>query len=116
MENINNDKMKTNQDTYSTVNNYNNNIIDNSSKNYTFDFDSLFQKLRAQKNTNENIINEYQSNLLMIYYEKLRPLAKITLLKLLTSFWIKENFFMKKEINFMLIIFYIVIYIEIIQI
>ena len=83
MENINNDKMKTNQDTYSTVNNYNNNIIDNSSKNYTFDFDSLFQKLRAQKNTNENIINEYQSNLLMIYYEKLRPLAKITLLKLL---------------------------------
>ena len=49
MENVNNIKIETNQDGNLLINNYNINIIDNSSKNYCVDFDSLFQKLLTKK-------------------------------------------------------------------
>ena len=86
MENLNNNKIEKIQNGNSFINNYNINIIDNSSKNYGFDFDSLFQKLLSIKNKKENILNEYKCNLLMIYYRKVRPATQIQLIKLLYSF------------------------------
>ena len=86
MENINKDKFQSNQNDSLSTNNYNNNIIDNSSKKFIFDFDSLFKKLREKKNKDEIILNEYQTNLLMIFFKKIGALTKILLLKLLYLF------------------------------
>ena len=86
MENINKDKFQSNQNHSIDINNYNNNIFDISSKKYIFDYDSLFKRLLAQKNKDEIILNEYQSNLLMIIFKKLNPIVKILLLKLLHFF------------------------------
>ena len=87
MENINNNKISSNQNDTIAINNYNNIIIDYSSKNYIFDVESLYRKLSTQKNKNENIIiNEYHSNLLMLYLDDIKPVSKIFLLKLLFSF------------------------------
>ena len=63
MENINKDKFQSNQNDSLSTNNYNNNIIDDSSKKYIFDLESLYKKLREQKNKDEIILNEYQTNL-----------------------------------------------------
>ena len=86
MENINKDKFQSNQKDSLSTNNYNNNIIDNSSKKFIFDFDSLFKKLRELKNKDEIILNEYQTNLLMIFFKKIGALTKFLLLKLLYLF------------------------------
>ena len=86
MENINKDKFQSNQNHSIDINNYNNNIFDISSKKYIFDYDSLFTKLLAQKNKVEIILNEYQSNLLMIIFKKLNPIVKILIIKLLHFF------------------------------
>ena len=86
MENVNNIKIETNQDGNLLINNYNINIIDNSSKNYCVDFDSLFQKLLTKKNKKENILNEYYCNLLMIFYKRVNPPTQIELIKLLYIF------------------------------
>ena len=86
MENeINDNKIRTNKYDSLIINNYNNNIIDNNSKKYVFDFDSLYNKLML-KNKNEDKIYEYFCNLLMIYFKKVEPFIKINLLRLLYFF------------------------------
>ena len=86
MENeINDNKIRTNKYDSLIINNYNNNILDNNSKKYVFDFDSLYNKL-MRKNKNEDKIYEYFCNLLMIYFKKVEPFIKINLLRLLYFF------------------------------
>ena len=81
MENINNNKIQSNQNKIQSKNNYNNNIVDNSSKNYIFDFDSLFNNFMNQKNKDANVLNQYHCNLLMIYFDQILVDSKLYLIK-----------------------------------
>ena len=86
MENIKNNKIQSNENKIQSKNNYNNNIINNSSKNYIFDFDSLFGKFLDQKNKEANVLNQYHCNLLMIYFQKIFIDSKLHLIKFLYYF------------------------------
>ena len=86
MENINSNKIQSNQSEIQSVNNYNNNIIDNSSKNYIFDFDALFDKFLNKKIKNADVLNEYHCNLLMIYFKKILINSKLHLIKFVYYF------------------------------
>ena len=86
MENINNNKIQSNQNKIQSKNNYNNNIVDNSSKNYIFDFDSLFNNFMNQKNKDANVLNQYHCNLLMIYFDQILVDSKLYLIKFLFYF------------------------------
>ena len=86
MDNITTNTIKLNLNETQVINNYNNNIINNSSKKYSINLDSLYQKLKSQKNKDENDLNEYYCNFLMLYYKKIATLGKINLLKFLYVF------------------------------
>ena len=85
MENVINNKIQPDKNDSMIINNYNDNIIDNNTKKYIFDFDSLYLKL-MQKKKNENNINGYHCNLLMIFFKNVSPFTKINLLRLLYLF------------------------------
>ena len=86
IEDNNNNIDKSNQNQIQKKNNCpdNQNINEDNSENYIYDFDGIFQKLTKEKNK-PNRNNEYLCNLLF-YFSPITPLGKLELLKLLYSF------------------------------
>ena len=87
VENNNCNIDKSNQNQIQKRNNYpdNQNINEDNSENYIYDFDGIFQELTKEKNKTKNKTNEYYCNLLF-YFSEYTPLGKLELLKLLYSF------------------------------
>ena len=80
MENIDEEKIQINKNDIPIIDNYNINIINNSSNNqYIFNFDSLLQKLKINKNKKANLLNEFHCNLLMVFFKKEKILIKLYL-------------------------------------
>ena len=84
-------KIYSNQVGTFIINNYNDNILENNSKKYIFDFESLYLKIKHKKNRNEKDLNEYYCNLLMLFYKQITPIGKINLLRFLYSFNINSS-------------------------